>query len=85
MTDASNLFYIVRMWWNGTLVLDGKCSMVAGYDTAQAFIKDNFAGMPHKGYCEDIADSLNILLEEGSIAFEYRDATGHAHAVVRRI
>lgn len=75
------MHYSIRLTWNGTDVLEGRSTLVAGFDTVEAFIRGAFAGLHHRQWC-DARLTLDVACRElrdcGSFVVAYSDATGIA-------
>ena len=71
------MFYKVKIWWNGTQVLDARATLVMAYDIARAQA-DNFAGKSQKEALDAMPQSIEdvkIVAAEKSF-WRYFDDTG---------
>lgn len=79
--------YSVKLYWNDALVMDGRGTAVASYDTAYNHIAANFAGPEHSEYLKSIGETLSALLSNGLLDWGFGSARhgGKARAIVSSI
>ena len=75
----------IKLFWNGTLVLEGRATTVTAYETMRAFLEGTFAGLDHMSWCAGaFVGLLDRILDGEAVTLTYADDTGNAGAEVTR-
>lgn len=90
---VSGMPYRVRLWWNGTQVLEAQATRVTAYDIARGHFADQFTGRKAGDYVAvHFATGARVLerleaLAPGAagLVWSYDDGTGRASAVIERV
>lgn len=79
--------YTIKLTWNDSVVLEGKCSAVLAYETVRHFLLDNFSGRLLREKGHELPSLDRLATADNGVTFGgiWADETGRATYELTRV